>query len=155
MKAYLPYISIAGVCVAVWIIIQFGAGMLPFYSLPLVETIPLPDRILEIKMRQLKPTPPIRINAFLAPKKNISQAGFAKKGSEEKKAARKNIQERFKLQAIVVDGERRFAAIEGYSIVAEGDSLEEYVVTAIGVDAVRLEGPDGDEVLDFENAQLR
>ncbi len=151
MKAYLPYTTIAGACLVFWVVIKFGTSMIPAHRLPAVNTLPLPDRILEIELREDKPSLPIRTSAFLSPKKTRTRTGSVIKGLDRKGTGA--LQERFALQAIVVDGERRFASIDGYSIVGEGDPLEEYTVIAIGVDAVRLMGPKGEEVLVFQDVK--
>ncbi len=52
------------------------------------------------------------------------------------------------LVAVVHDSGKAFAVINDV-IVSEGDRYDVYKVVKIGLDSVKLEGPDGDKMLEF------
>ena len=142
MKAYLPLGFIPLALVIAFFITGMPAKNYTPINIPSVKTINLPPGMDLIQPRPGPKIAPVELDAF---------AGFAKpkpqKTVKRKPVAKQKI--KLKLEAVLIDGDRHVAQING-RMVSTGDRLFGYTVKKITNHGVSLAGDHGEKFIRME-----
>lgn len=139
MKAYLPLGFVPLALIITYMITGIAAENYTPITIPSVKTVNLPQGMDLIQPRPTPNVAPVELKAF---------SGFAKprKTVKRKPVAKKA---KLKLEAVLIDGERHVAQING-RMVSIGDTLFGYRVKKIENHGVTLSNARGEKFIRME-----
>lgn len=114
---------------------------------PVVQALTLPQGIQASSLDTFRETPQLHTAAFFERGQTTARPRLVDPAAvtQQRRVA---AQELFRLNAVMRDGERRVAAING-RIVSEGDRIDGYLIDSIESRTVWLRGPHGRERITF------
>ncbi len=169
MNNYLFLLMLPATALLAYLLEPTTEYLLPQYEIPKVTRFVLPSDVKRVQFNQARPAQivqakdefgSVRLSAFLPESgkaTNVQETIVDIEDSDnldfdpilQVEPLPPSAQMRFRLLAIMIDGNRRTANIDG-EIFAVGEQIDEYKILSIGRDHVWLKGLRGREQLKFE-----